>query len=55
MEKELIILKAQVNAYGTVFVWASVVLLIGSALSLLINVSKERMQAGHGEEIIIEA
>jgi len=50
---ELIILKAQVNAYGTVFVWAAIVLAIGTGLSLLINVSKEKMQGGH--EVTIEA
>jgi len=50
---ELIILKAQVDAYGTVFIWAAVVLAIGTALSLLINVSKEKMQGGH--EVTIEA
>lgn len=52
----LIILKAQVDAYKVVFVWAAIVLLIGTVLSLLINVSKEKMKHGHGgeEEIMIE-
>ena len=54
---ELIILKAQINAYGVVFITASAVLLVGAALSLMINVSKEKMQHGHGdghEEIFME-
>ena len=53
---ELIILKAQVDAYKPVFISAAVLLLIGTALSLLIRVSKEKMQHGHGhqEEIMVE-
>ena len=53
---ELIILKAQVDAYGTVFIWAAVVLAIGTALSLLINVSKEKMRHDHGheDEVMVE-
>ena len=52
---ELIILKAQVDAYKPVFISVSIVLLIGAALALLIKVSKEKMRQGHGgEEIFIE-
>jgi hypothetical protein len=52
---ELIILKAQIDAYKPVFIIASIVLLIGSALSLLIIVSKEKMRTGHtGEDTFIE-
>ena len=53
---ELIILKAQIDAYRTVFISAGIVLLIGTALSLLIRVSKERMRQSHGgEEVFVEA
>jgi len=52
---ELIILKAQIDAYKPVFISAAVVLLIGTALSLLIRVSKEKMRQGHGgEETFVE-
>ncbi len=53
---ELIILKAQVDAYQPVFISAAVVLLIGAALSLLIKVSKEKMHGGahDGQEVFIE-
>jgi EmrB/QacA subfamily drug resistance transporter len=53
---ELIILKAQVNAYEPVFILAAILLLIGTALSLFIKVSKEKMRGGahKGEEIFIE-
>ena len=52
----LIILKAQIDAYKTVFIWASVVLFAGAFLSLLIRVSKEKMRGEKGkEEIFIEA
>jgi len=52
---ELIVLKAQIDAYGTVFIWAAVVLLLGTFLSLMIKVSKERMHKGHeAEDIMIE-
>jgi len=52
---ELIILKAQIDAYKPVFIWASILLLVGSALSLLIKVSKEKMREGHkGEEAFVE-
>ena len=49
----LIILEAQVDAYKTVFVWAGIVLLAGTFLSLLIKVSKEKMKHGHGEEEVM--
>jgi EmrB/QacA subfamily drug resistance transporter len=45
----LIILKGQIDAYKTVFIWASIVLFVGAFLSLLIRVSKERMQESHSE------
>jgi MFS family permease len=48
----LMILKADVSAYKVVFIWASIVLLVGSILALLINVPKEKMQTG--EKIMIE-
>ncbi|MGD0576815.1 MAG: MDR family MFS transporter [Candidatus Staskawiczbacteria bacterium] len=53
---ELIILKAQVAAYQPVFISAAVLLLIGTAMSLLIKVSKEKMHGGahKAEEIFIE-
>jgi EmrB/QacA subfamily drug resistance transporter len=44
---ELIILKAQIDAYKPVFISASIILLLGAFLSLSIRVSKERMRAGH--------
>src|SRR5271157_1675216 len=47
---ELIILKAQIDAYKPVFIIASIVLLIGAGLSLFIKVSKERMRSGHKVE-----
>ena len=52
----LIVLKAQVDAYGTVFIWASVALAVGTLLSLTINVSREAMHGGahDGEEMMIE-
>jgi EmrB/QacA subfamily drug resistance transporter len=50
----LIILKADINAYKVVFIWASIVLLVGAVLSLMINVPKEKMQAIRGEKIVIE-
>ena len=47
----LIILSAQVNAYKTVFIWAAGTLVISTCLSLLINVSKEKMRGGaHSSE-----
>ncbi len=52
---ELIILKAQIDAYKPVFTVASILLFIGSVLSLFIIVSKERMMTGHtGEETFVE-
>ena len=53
---ELIILKAQVDAYKPVFIWASIVLLAGALLSLLIKVSIEKMRGGahKGEEVFVE-
>ena len=51
---ELIILKAQIDAYKPVFITASLVLLAGACLSLLINVSKEKMQHGHKAEDFVE-
>jgi MFS transporter, DHA2 family, multidrug resistance protein len=40
----LIILKADISAYKSVFFWASMVLLAGTFLALMINVPKEKMQ-----------
>ena len=51
---ELIILKAQVDAYKPVFITASIVLLVGAVLSLFINISKEQMQQGHKTEDFVE-
>lgn len=53
---ELIILKAQVDAYKPVFIWAFFVLLAGALLSLLIKVSIEKMRGGahKGEEVFVE-
>ena len=52
---ELIILKAQIDAYKPVFISAAVILFIGAFLSLLIKVSKEKMREGHkGEETFVE-
>ena len=51
---ELIILKAQIDAYKPVFITASIVLLIGAGLSLFINISKEKMQHGHKPEDLVE-
>jgi EmrB/QacA subfamily drug resistance transporter len=51
---ELMILKADVDAYKIVFLWASIVLFIGTALSLMINVPKEAMMVHKGEEIMID-
>jgi MFS family permease len=51
----LIILAAQIDAYKTVFVWAASTLILGTCLSLFINVSKEKMRGGaHKEEVFIE-
>lgn len=49
----LMILKADIDAYKTVFMWASVVLLVGTVLSLFIIVPKEKM-AGN-KKVMIEA
>jgi EmrB/QacA subfamily drug resistance transporter len=51
---QLIILKAQIDAYKPVFITASILLFIGAGLSLLINVSKEKMQHGHKTEDFVE-
>jgi len=51
---QLIILKAQIDAYKPVFITASIVLLIGAGLSLLINVSREQMSHGHKPEDLVE-
>jgi MFS family permease len=51
---ELIILKAQIDAYKPVFIIASIVLLLGAGLSLLIKVSKEKMRQGHRSEDFVE-
>ena len=51
---QLIILKAQIDAYKPVFITAAILLLIGAGLSLLINVSKETMQHGHKAEDFVE-
>jgi len=40
----LIALKADIDAYRAVFFWASIVLFIGTALALMINVPKEKMR-----------
>jgi len=48
----LITLKAQVSAYGTVFVVASLVLLVGAITAFWIRVSKEEMQAAG--EVVVE-
>lgn len=51
----LIILAAQIDAYKTVFVWAASTLILGTCLSLFINVSKEKMRGGaHKEEVFVE-
>ncbi|MCX6719912.1 MAG: DHA2 family efflux MFS transporter permease subunit [Candidatus Staskawiczbacteria bacterium] len=51
----LIILKAQVDAYKPVFIWASILLFFGAFLSLLIKISKEKMNESHkGEEVFME-
>lgn len=50
----LMVLKADIDAYRVVFFWASMVLLAGTALSLLINVPKEQLAAHKGEKIMIE-
>jgi len=39
----LIILKADISAYKVVFMWASIVLVVGAVLALMINVPKEKM------------
>jgi MFS family permease len=49
----LIILKADIDAYKEVFFWASMVLLVGTALSLLIKVPKEEMI--NQKKVLIEA
>ena len=51
---ELIILKAQIDAYKPVFITASIILLIGTFSSLLIKVSKEKMREGHKGMDIVE-
>ncbi len=51
---QLIILKAQIDAYKPVFWTASAVLLIGAFLSLFINISKEQMTHGHTAEDFVE-
>jgi len=51
---ELIILKAQIDAYKPVFITASIVLLVGAVLALFINVSKQQMQHGHKPEDFVE-
>lgn len=48
----LITLKAQISAYGTVFVIASIFLLIGAITALWIKVSREEMKAAG--EVVIE-
>ena len=51
---QLIILKAQIDAYRPVFITASIVLLVGAFLALFIDVSKEKMQHGHAPEDFVE-
>ncbi len=48
----LVALKAQISAYGTVFVVSSIVLLIGAITAFWIKVSKEQMKAAG--EVIVE-
>lgn len=48
----LVALKAQISAYGTVFVVASLVLLVGAITAFWIKVSKEQMKAAG--EVIVE-
>ena len=45
----LIILKAQVSAYSTVFVVASVILLLGAIAALFIKVNKNQQAQAHGK------
>ncbi|HLM84303.1 MAG TPA: MFS transporter [Candidatus Bathyarchaeia archaeon] len=47
----LIILKAQIEAYQTVFFWAFIILVLGAVLSLTIKVKEELKPSG--EEILI--
>ena len=47
----LIILKAQIEAYRTVFLYAFIILIVGAILSLTIKV-KEKIKPG-GEEVLI--
>ena len=49
----LMILKADIGAYKIVFIWASIVLVIGAILALMINVPKEKMV--NTKEVHIEA
>ncbi len=51
---ELIILKAQIDAYRVVFISAAAVLLMGTVLSLFIKVSKEKMREQGGQESFVE-
>ena len=51
---ELIILKAQIDAYKPVFITASIVLIIGAILALFINITKAQMQQGHKAEDFVE-
>jgi len=51
---ELIILKAQIDAYKPVFITASIILFLGAFLALLIKVSKEQMKQGHKGDDFVE-
>jgi hypothetical protein len=48
----LVSLKAQVSAYGTVFIVASIVLFVGAATAMWIKVSKDDMKAAG--EVLVE-
>jgi hypothetical protein len=48
----LITLKAEVSAYGTVFITSSVLVFIGAALALLIKIGKKEMASA--KEVLVE-
>jgi DHA2 family multidrug resistance protein len=50
----LVVLRAEVSAYGNVFIISSIVVLIGAIASLWINVSKEAMAKARSEEVHVE-
>jgi EmrB/QacA subfamily drug resistance transporter len=51
---QLVILKAQIDAYKPVFITAAAVLVVGAFLSLFINITKEQMGKGHSAEDFVE-